>query len=159
MKYYGKKDILLKLKKIFKEEDVIIVCIGTDKHVWDSLGPMVGSMLQDYNIKVYGNLNNPITAMNVEEIKEKIEIIHPDSVIIAIDIAVTDNIEFNKKVYIREGGIKPGIGVGITDLSVIGDYSILYYVYKKDMNNERIRNPYNGALEVVKILEYILDYE
>ena len=68
MKYYGKKDILLKLKKIFKEEDVIIVCIGTDKHVWDSLGPMVGSMLQDYNIKVYGNLNNPITAMNVEEI-------------------------------------------------------------------------------------------
>lgn len=154
---YYKDDILLEIKEISKEKEIILVCIGTDKHVWDSLGPMVGSMLENYNIKIYGNLNDPVTAINVENLKHILDEIHKEAIIIAIDIAVTSRLDLNKKIYIRRGGIKPGIGVGIRDLSLIGDYSILYYVYKENMNNKRIRNPYNGALEIVKIIKKIID--
>lgn len=157
MKYYGDNDILLEIKELSKEKEIILVCIGTDKHVWDSLGPMVGSMLENYNIKVYGNLNDPVTAINVENLKHVLDEIHKEAIIIAIDIAVTSRLDLNKKIYIRRGGIKPGIGVGIKNLSLIGDYSILYYVYKENMNNKRIRNPYNGALEIVNIIKNIIN--
>lgn len=159
MKYYAEKDVLKEIKELSKEEEVVIVCIGTDKHVMDSLGPMVGSMLEKYHIKTYGNLNNPITAINVEEVKEEVERVHMDSIIIAIDIAVTVRPELDKKIHVRRGGIKPGTGVGITNLSPVGDYSILYYVYEKNMDNERIRNPYNGALEMMEVIKSIFCLE
>lgn len=154
---YEENDILREIKELSKEKEIIIVCIGTDKHVWDSLGPMVGSMLKDYHVKVYGNLNDPVTAMNVEELNEMLDEVHKEAIIIAIDIAVTNKEDLNKKVFIRRGGIKPGIGVGIKNLSLIGDYSILYYVYKENMNNKRIRNPYNGALEIVNIIKNLIN--
>lgn len=155
---YYKNDILLEIKEIAKEKEIVLVCIGTDKHVWDSLGPMVGSMLEkDCDIKIYGNLNDPVTAINVENLKHEIDKIHFNDLVIAIDIAVTKKIELSKMIYVRRGGLKPGIGVGIKDLSPIGDYSILYYVYEGNMNNKRIRNPYNGALEIVKIIKKIID--
>lgn len=159
MKYYGKNGILQEIKELSKKKQVILVCIGTDKHVWDSLGPMVGSMLEDYyeDIIIYGSLNEPVTAINVEDLKHEIDIIHSSDLVIAIDIAVTSKKELNKKVYVRRGGIKPGIGVGIKNLSLIGDYSILYYVYQENLNNKRIRNPYNGALEIVNIIKNIID--
>lgn len=157
MKYYGNSEVLSELKELSKDKELIFVCIGTDKHVWDSLGPIVGSMLANYDIKVYGNLNDPITAMNVEYLKHQIDDIHQDAIVIAIDIAVTNKLELNKKIYVRKGGIKPGIGVGIKNLSLIGDYAILYYVYEENMSNKRIRNPFNGALQIIDIIKYIID--
>ena len=140
-------------------KEIIFVCIGTDNHVWDSLGPMVGSMVKEKisNIKVYGDLNNPVTSINVDNIKETLDIDYPISTIVAIDIALSTKIKLNGSIYIKKGGVKPGLGVGIKDLKVIGDYSILYYVFDEDMNNKRIRLPYNGALEIVKIIEEILN--
>lgn len=139
-----------------QSNNIVFVCIGTDKHVWDSLGPMVGSMLDNNDLIIYGNLNDPVTSINVDYMKSKIEKEHPDSTIVAIDIAVTSKIELDKKVVVKKGGIRPGIGVGIKNLNMIGDYSILYYVYEENLNNKRIRNPYNGAKEIVEILENII---
>lgn len=151
------KDMIKEIKSFNKE--IIFVCIGTDNHVWDSLGPMVGSMLKEKvsNIKVYGDLNNPVTTINVDNIKETLDIEKPASIIVVIDIAVSTKIEFNKYIYIKRGGVKPGLGVGVNNLKMIGDYSILYYVFNEDMNNRRIRLPFNGALEILKIIEEILN--
>lgn len=151
------RNIIKEIKS--SSEEIIFVCIGTDNHVWDSLGPMVGSMLKEKvsNIEVYGDLNNPVTTINVDNIKETLDIERPGSTIVVIDIAVSTNMELNKCIYIKRGGVKPGLGVGINNLKVIGNYSILYYVFNEDMNNKRIRLPFNGALEILKIIEEILN--
>lgn len=151
------EEMIREIKALAKE--IIFVCIGTDNHVWDSLGPMVGSMIKDKvgNIKVYGDLNNPVTTINVDNIKETLDIDYPIATIVVIDIAVSTKINLNKSIFIKKGGVKPGLGVGVKNLKRIGDYSILYYVFDEDMNNKRIRLPYNGALEIVKIIEQILN--
>lgn len=140
-------------------KDIIFVCIGTDNHVWDSLGPIVGSMIKEKitNIKSYGDLNNPVTAINVDNIKETLDMYYPIATIIVIDIAVSNKFNLNKSIYIKKGGVKPGLGVGVENLKIIGDYSILYYVFEEDMNNKRIRLPFNGAVEIVKVIEQILN--
>lgn len=56
------------------EEDTVIVCIGTPRIIGDSLGPLVGTYIeqQDKNIKVYGTIENPVHALNLEDIKKKL---------------------------------------------------------------------------------------
>lgn len=151
------ENIIKEIKSLNKE--IIFVCIGTDNHVWDSLGPMVGTMLKEKNfdVEVYGDLNNPITTINVDSVKETLDIERPASIIIAIDVAVSTKIDLNKCVYVKKGGVKPGLGVGVKNLKVIGDYSILYYVFNEDMGNKRIRLPFNGALEILKVVERLLN--
>src|SRR3954447_9090991 len=57
---------------------IVIVCIGTDRSTGDSLGPLVGTLLEEKNpnsFYVYGTLEDPIHAVNLaeklKEIKEK----------------------------------------------------------------------------------------
>ena len=70
--YY--KDLLsyYKIANFLKEyinKDSIIVCIGTDRCIGDSLGPIVGSMLKHKNfpLNVYGTVDYPIHALNIKE--------------------------------------------------------------------------------------------
>lgn len=154
MHYYDNKKVIEDIKLQNKEK--IFVCIGTDKHVWDSLGPMVGSFLKLKGINnVYGCLNAPITALNANEMHKMIKSRHPESSLIAIDIAISDDKEENNCICVKKGALKPGLGVG-RELNKIGDYSILYFVYKDKINESRIRNPYNGALEVLEIIKEII---
>ncbi len=47
----------------------VVVCIGTDRCIGDSLGPLVGYNLKNLDVKypVFGTINEPIHAMNLEE--------------------------------------------------------------------------------------------
>ena len=59
-----------------------IVCIGTDRSTGDSLGPLVGTMLQEKTLShfhVYGTLEEPIHAVNLEEKINAIRSIHHDA--------------------------------------------------------------------------------
>ena len=51
------------------EEDIVILCIGTDRATGDCLGPLVGEHLMQVlpHIPIYGNLESPIHALNLEE--------------------------------------------------------------------------------------------
>ena len=68
----------------------IFICIGSDLVMGDSLGPLVGTFLKNKNVRsfVYGTLNYPITAKEVEYARTYIKQMHPNSIIIAIDAAV-----------------------------------------------------------------------
>ena len=68
----------------------IIVCIGSDLVLGDSLGPLVGTMLLKKKIcaYVYGTLSAPITAKEILCAKTHLKMLHPDSFVIAIDAAV-----------------------------------------------------------------------
>lgn len=103
----------------------VILCIGTDRIIGDSLGPMVGSMLQKETagaLPVFGTLQNPVHAMNLRQIKEEIKKKHPDRLILAVDASLGHYKEIGS-VYIRSGGLYPGAGVS-KNLPVTGDISI-----------------------------------
>lgn len=142
-----------------KNKEIVFICIGTDKHVWDSLGPMTGSFIKlNSEATVYGFLDNPVTAINVESVSNEIYSKHKDAIIIAIDIAIVpeNELEYDKVVHIKKGGLKPGLGTG-KELKRVGDYSILYYVVKSDLSNKQIRNPFNGAVEIMNIIQDIIN--
>lgn len=103
----------------------VIVCIGTDRCIGDSLGPLVGYNLKNLNVKypVLGTISEPIHAMNLKENLELLKTNYPDHNIIAVDASLG-----NKKsvgtIQFREGPIYPGKGVG-KKLPPIGDYSLI----------------------------------
>ena len=52
------------------DKDIVIMCIGSDRSTGDSLGPLIGYKLQKYSLKhvnIYGTLDNPIHAGNINE--------------------------------------------------------------------------------------------
>jgi putative sporulation protein YyaC len=121
--------------------DSAIVCIGTDKCIVDSLGPLVGTFLskQDIGIDVYGTLSSPVHAKNMDDYIEMISKKNYSNVI-AIDACLS-----NKKgqgiIEVREGPITPGKGVGKV-LPEIGDYSIIGIV---DTSNKEFHELVQGT--------------
>lgn len=77
-------------------EELVFLCIGTDKITGDCFGPLVGTKLTEYlkeynifNINIYGDLENPI---NYENVNEKINVLnkyHHNACIIVIDAALS----------------------------------------------------------------------
>jgi putative sporulation protein YyaC len=110
-----------------------IVCIGTDKCIVDSLGPLTGTLLSKVNldIDIYGTLDKPVHAMNIMDYIKIIKKKNYDK-IIAIDACLS-----NKKgqgvIEVREGPITPGKGIGKI-LPEIGDLSIIGVVDSSDKN-------------------------
>ncbi len=106
----------------------VILCIGTDRIVGDSLGPLTGSLLQKHmeNFKnplaVYGTLEAPVHACNLAETLEQIKKEHPNSIVIAVDASLGCHYKVGS-VLIRSGSIRPGMGVK-KNLPAVGDISI-----------------------------------
>lgn len=110
----------------FYKNKVLIVCIGTDKCIGDSLGPLVGTLLRKrkFPFPVFGTLDDPIHALNLNEKIEFITRYYPLHRIIAIDACLGEK-EHVGNIQIRSKPIYPGKGVGkklpsVGDLSIIG---------------------------------------
>ena len=123
-----------------KNKKPIIVCIGSDLVLGDSLGPLIGTLLKKKDVKsyVYGTLNFPITSKEVEYARTYLRQMHPDSIIIAIDAAVGDPNDVGL-IRIQNKGIKPGLGVN-KDLNEIGDLGIIGVVAAKSIKNYNLFN-------------------
>lgn len=120
------------LKQNYNSNIPVIVCIGSDIVVGDSLGPYVGTKLNKLigeKSFIYGTLDNPITAKEIPIVSQTIKTLHPRSKIIVIDAAV-GNKEDVGQVKIYDQGIKPGLGVN-KNLPLIGDVSIIGIVSDK----------------------------
>lgn len=109
----------------YLSDNMAIICVGTDKCIFDCLGPLIGTMLTKNNIcvDVYGTLEKPMHAMNiaerVREIKQK-----NYKIVLAID-ACLSNKESQGTIEVRERSITPGKGIGkflpeIGDISIVG---------------------------------------
>ncbi|MDE5896185.1 MAG: spore protease YyaC, partial [Clostridia bacterium] len=59
----------------------VILCIGSDLAVGDSLGPVTGTLLRKYGIEnggfVYGTLKSPVTAKEVRYVNTFLRKTHP----------------------------------------------------------------------------------
>ncbi|EMT38311.1 putative sporulation protein YyaC [Thermoanaerobacter thermohydrosulfuricus] len=140
----------------------IFLCIGTDKFISDSLGPIVGDLLSktiSSNYFVYGTLKSPIHAMNLEENIKYIKKKHPNSKIIAIDASLGDK-ESIGKISIKKAPLYPGKGVGKM-LPPVGDISIVGIVDVYDsipLNSVRLGFVFDIAEVIAKSIQLALKY-
>ena len=111
-------------------EDTVILCIGTDRCIGDALGPIVGTLLvnKNFRLPVYGTLDTPIHAVNLEQSMAQIQALHSDAFFIAVDACLGDENAIGH-IHIKKGPIFPGKGVG-KKLPSVGDMSIIGIVDK-----------------------------
>lgn len=93
---------------------IIIVCIGTDRSTGDSLGPLIGTNLKEKdlpkNFHVYGTLEHPVHALNLEEKLAQIHHQHEKAYILAID-ACLGKPQNVGSIYVKNGPLQPGAAV------------------------------------------------
>jgi len=125
-----------------KDSIPVIVCIGTDAVIGDSLGPVIGSVLKKRlcgKVYIYGTLDCPITAKEINSVANYISLVHPYSPILAIDAAIGKKEEIGL-IKIADRGVKPGLGADKI-LRSVGDISILGIVsYRTDGNYAFMKN-------------------
>lgn len=110
-----------------KYEDLIIMCIGTDRSTGDSLGPLIGYKLKKllkryHGVFIYGTLDNPVHAKNLKETIGLVYSTHSKPFIVAID-ACLGKLERVGFVNIGHGPLRPGAGVN-KELPSVGDIHI-----------------------------------
>ncbi len=133
---FTSQNISVALNQIVKPSPyIVLVCIGSDITIGDSLGPLIGTLLEkrkNKNIFLYGTLKSTVTAKEVISLTRNIRKLHPYSPIIAIDAAVGDEKEVGQ-IKLQKNGLFPGIGVG-KKMDCIGDVSIMGIVAKRSKN-------------------------
>lgn len=123
---YELKDKLQRtlLSQHISAQDIVILCIGTDRATGDCLGPLVGEHLQQVlpTLPVYGNLKEPIHALNLETTIQSIYNNHKNPFIIAIDasLGIQEHVGY---ATLSPSPLKPGKGVN-KNLPAIGNLSI-----------------------------------
>lgn len=131
------------LIKIYRKDynsKIILLCIGTSKIMGDSFGPLVGYKLKnkinDDRIIILGDLKDNINALNIEKRLVEVKKDYKDSLIIAIDAALSKKEDIGKiDVYPYGISIRKALG---ENNKKIGDLSIKAIVasdYKKTIDN------------------------
>lgn len=114
--------LLFHLAQVKEGQPVIIVCIGTDRSTGDSLGPLVGTSLARYKshlFRIYGTLDEPIHAVNLQETISSINELFHQPFIIGIDACLGQSSSIGC-IQVADGPLKPGAGVN-KQLPPIGD--------------------------------------
>lgn len=124
------RDISFSLKKCILchppgWNELVFLCIGTDRLTGDCLGPYVGKELLSHSvggIHVYGTLKNPVHALNLSNISAMIRKQHPKALVIAIDASLGQKKHLGY-VTIGNGSLYPGAAVQ-KNLPPVGDIHI-----------------------------------
>lgn len=109
----------------YSQKDVVFLCIGSDRATGDSLGPILGYKLKHSSLEgvyIYGTLEDPVHAQNLETTLYKIQRKHPGCLVIAVDASLGEEKHIGY-VTLSNRSIQPGIGVK-KDLPCAGDISI-----------------------------------
>ena len=108
-----------------KWSELVFLCIGSDRVTGDCLGPYIGQQLSRLNMpgaSVYGTLQEPVHALNLEKVSRMIHAIHPRALVIAIDASLGQKKHLGY-VTIADGALYPGAGVQ-KELPPVGDIHI-----------------------------------
>jgi putative sporulation protein YyaC len=134
---------------------VVIVCIGTDRSTGDSLGPLVGTFLEEKvtnGFHIYGTLDEPIHAVNLEEKLTEIRDKHHNPFIIGID-ACLGRLKSVGAIQLGDGPVKPGAGVNkelpdVGDMHITGIVNVSGFMEFFVLQNTRL----NLVLKMAKII-------
>ncbi|MBC7958450.1 MAG: spore protease YyaC [Vallitaleaceae bacterium] len=123
--HFSKELSQMILQKNPLQRPVIILCIGTDRATGDCLGPIVGYKLKAFslhNVIIYGSLEEPVHAKNIEETVRQINACYTSPFIIAIDACLGKTSHIGL-INMGEGSLTPGSGVNKV-LPPVGDIYI-----------------------------------
>lgn len=143
---------------------VVVMCIGTDKHIVDCYGPLVGTLLQQSNHKciIFGTLTNPVTAFNIDDSIALAKKMFPHSLIICLDAAISRTPKTGA-LEIFKGPLKPGDALG-KKFTPIGDFHLKGFVNYSEtdqdihfMNDTRLAVVYRMAQVTVHLLQLLHD--
>ncbi|QGT99552.1 hypothetical protein SYNTR_0959 [Candidatus Syntrophocurvum alkaliphilum] len=143
------------------EMEPVFICIGTDRHLLDCFGPLVGTMISyDFSqLHVYGTLDHPIHAGNIREELEKIRSLHKNNLEIAIDASVGGSEEIGV-IQIREGSLFPGRALAkrlptVGDIAITGTVAerVISKTQKKPYSNGSLTNVYHMANVIYHVVE------
>lgn len=101
---------------------IVVVCIGTDRSTGDSLGPLVGTTLSRFHsplFDLYGTLEEPVHAVNLEETLSLIREKYNNPFIIGVDACLGHSTSVGC-IQVVDGPLKPGAGVN-KQLPPVGD--------------------------------------
>ena len=127
------------------ERPLVILCIGTDRSTGDSLGPLIGSKLQAAGsmlFQVYGTLEKPVHAVNLEETTVQIHRRFHRPYIVAVD-ACLGKAESIGYITIKLGPLQPGTGVNkslpaVGNLHVVGVVNVGGFMEYLVLQNTRL---------------------
>lgn len=145
------------IKNQISDQPTVYMCIGTEKVFSDSLGPRVGTLLNEtlrLPAFVYGLRDQNITAENLLYSYSFIKALHPNSKIVVIDAAV-GSLEQIGKVQISDGGIAPGAATN-KNLPSVGDVGIVGIVAERGMGDFYTLNSSKDRL-VGNVAQFIVD--
>lgn len=140
-------------------KNIIFICVGSDRSVGDSLGPLVGTMLEENNLPyhVYGTLEEPIHAFNLEKTLKTITRHFQKPLIISIDAELGEKEQVGS-VFLKEGPLVPGKALKKV-LPEVGDYHITGVVNYLDplpatqfLNDTRLHTVMKLAKTIVKVI-------
>ncbi|NOU96446.1 spore protease YyaC [Paenibacillus sp. LMG 31456] len=101
-------------------DDLLFLCVGTDRSTGDALGPLVGMMLEDAGYPhVIGTLKSPLDAGNI---KERLSALPQGKLVIAIDACLGQPASL-ASYQVSNQPLEPGKSLG-KQLPAIGDYTI-----------------------------------
>ncbi|MHA0857562.1 spore protease YyaC [Paenibacillus sp. CMAA1364] len=117
-----KHRLLFHLSQVKEEQPIVIICVGTDRSTGDSLGPLVGTSLSRYRSRlfhIYGTLENPVHAVNLEDSISNIYKTYHQPFVIAIDACLGQSTSIGC-IQVIDGPLSPGTGVN-KKLPPVGD--------------------------------------
>ncbi|SET15084.1 putative sporulation protein YyaC [Salinibacillus kushneri] len=172
--YYADNATRFKIAKTLEEwipeqkNEIVVVCIGTDRSTGDSLGPMVGTLLNDQskllnNLYIYGTLEEPVHAKNLEDQLKMIHQRHQNPYIVAIDACLGKQSSIGS-IITGYGPMKPGAAVQkhlpeIGDLYISGVVNMSGYMEYFVLQNTRLSIVMNMAKQIahsLRLLDHLL---
>ncbi|NMH68571.1 spore protease YyaC [Bacillus sp. RO3] len=118
----------LQLRTLIKNnshKEIIVVCVGTDRSTGDSLGPLVGTILQEKrleHIHVFGTIDYPVHAVNLHSTLDGISKQFRNPYVIGID-ATLGRLKAVGEISVHNRPLRPGAGLG-KELPEVGECSI-----------------------------------
>ncbi|HBQ25665.1 MAG TPA: spore protease YyaC [Syntrophomonas sp.] len=118
------KAIYANMQDVESGRELVFLCIGTDRATGDCLGPLVGSRLKSLSpsTAVYGTLETPVHATNLQETLDEIFALYAQPFVIAVDacLGYANRIGY---INVRRGSLKPGTALNKT-LPAVGDFHV-----------------------------------
>ena len=140
---------------------VILLCIGTDRSTGDCLGPLIGSKLASEDQQlfiIYGTLDQPVHASNLDEKMKLIQYQYPNAFIVAVD-ACLGKLENVGCVNIGDGSLQPGAGVNkklppVGHIHITGIVNVAGFMEYLVLQNTRLNIVMKMANLVVEGLKF-----
>ncbi|WP_338448691.1 spore protease YyaC [Niallia oryzisoli] len=144
------------------DREIVFLCIGSDRYIGDSLGPLIGTMLTEKHVpyRVYGTLEEPVHAFNLKSILKEIHKKMKKPLIISIDASIGVK-KLVGYVMFKEGPLTPGKALEKM-LPEVGDYHFVGFVNYVDpmpstqfLNDTRLFTVMNLAKTIVHAITKI----